>query len=87
MGHALAQPAWGHRKIWALTRHDGHKVSQSTVLRPLRDEGLLLALEYQKQAVSRPRIAKPPSRSPLMARTRCGNWTSPSEPPRVRWRV
>lgn len=49
MGHALAQPAWGYRKIWALTRHDGHKVSQSTVLRPLRDEGLLLALEYQKQ--------------------------------------
>lgn len=35
-GHALAKPAWGHRKIWALTRHDGHKVSQATVLRLLR---------------------------------------------------
>ena len=27
--HALAKPAWGHRKIWAMTRHDGHKVSQA----------------------------------------------------------
>ena len=49
VGHALAKPAWGHRKIWALTRHAGHKVSQATVLRLLRDEGLLLASEYQKQ--------------------------------------
>ncbi|MDO5678584.1 MAG: hypothetical protein Q4G35_13900, partial [Propionibacteriaceae bacterium] len=32
-----------------MTRHDGHKVSQATVLRLLRDEGLLLASEYQKQ--------------------------------------
>ena len=47
--HALAHPAWGHRKIWALTRHDGHQVSQATVLRLLRDEGLLLACQYQKQ--------------------------------------
>ena len=49
VGHALAKPVWGHRKIWALTRHDGHKVSQATVLRLLRDEGLLLASQYQKQ--------------------------------------
>ena len=49
VGHALAKPAWEHRKIWALTRHDGHKVSQATVLRLLRDEGLLLASQYQKQ--------------------------------------
>ncbi|AQP46184.1 transposase [Tessaracoccus flavus] len=49
VGHALAKPAWGHRKIWALTRHAGHEVSQATVLRLLRDEGLLLASEYQKQ--------------------------------------
>ena len=47
--HALAKPAWGHRKIWALTRHDGHKVSQATVLRLLRDDGLILPSEYQKQ--------------------------------------
>ncbi|WP_246840059.1 integrase core domain-containing protein [Auritidibacter sp. NML130574] len=47
--HALAHPAWGHRKIWAMTRHDGHRVSQATVLRTLRDEGLILPAEYQKQ--------------------------------------
>ena len=27
--HALAHPAWGHRKIWAMVRHDGHVVSES----------------------------------------------------------
>ncbi|HAM13950.1 MAG TPA: transposase, partial [Microbacterium sp.] len=47
--HALAHPAWGHRKIWAMTRHDGHRVSQATVLRLLRDDGLILPSEYQKQ--------------------------------------
>lgn len=47
--HALSKPAWGHRKIWALTRHDGHNVSQATVLRILRDDGLILASGYQKQ--------------------------------------
>lgn len=47
--HALATPAWGHRKIWALTRHDGHRVSQATVLRLLRDDGLILPSGYQKQ--------------------------------------
>ena len=40
--HALAHPVWGHRKIWAMVRHDGHVVSQATVLRLLRDEGLIL---------------------------------------------
>ncbi|WP_415783871.1 IS3 family transposase, partial [Micrococcus flavus] len=35
--HALAHPAWGHRKIWAMVRHDGHVVSEATVLRILRD--------------------------------------------------
>lgn len=47
--HALAHPAWGHRKIWAMTRHDGHRVSQATVLRLLRVDGLILPSEYQKQ--------------------------------------
>ena len=47
--HALAHPAWGHRKVWAMTRHDGHKVSPATVLRLLRDDGLILPSEYQKQ--------------------------------------
>ncbi|WP_460581601.1 transposase, partial [Humibacter ginsengisoli] len=47
--HALEHPAWGHRKVWAMVRHDGHRVSQSTVLRALRDEGLLLPAEYQRE--------------------------------------
>lgn len=32
-----------------MTRRDGHKVSQATVLRVLRDDGLILWSEYQKQ--------------------------------------
>lgn len=47
--HARAHPAWGHRKVWAMTRHDGHRVSQATVLRLLRDEGLILPANYQRE--------------------------------------
>jgi transposase InsO family protein len=47
--HVSAHPAWGHRKVWAMTRHDGHRVSQATVLRILRDEGLILPAEYQRE--------------------------------------
>jgi len=32
-----------------MVRHGGHVVSQATVLRTLRDDGLLLPAEYQKQ--------------------------------------
>jgi hypothetical protein len=47
--HALAHPAWGHRKIWAMVRHDGHVVSAATILRLLRDEGLILPANYQRE--------------------------------------
>lgn len=47
--HATDHPAWGHRKIWAMVRHDGHVVSEATVLRVLRDEGLLLPAQYQRE--------------------------------------
>jgi putative transposase len=47
--HALAHPAWGHRKVWAMVRHDGHVVSQASVLRLLRDEGLILPAAYQRE--------------------------------------
>src|SRR5450756_1198317 len=47
--HALAHPAWGHRKVWAMVRYDGHRVSQATVLRLLRDEGLILEANYQRE--------------------------------------
>ena len=49
IGHALAHPAWGHRKVWAMARHDGHQVSQASVLRALRDEGLILPAQYQRE--------------------------------------
>ena len=32
-----------------MTRHDGHRVSQATVLRLLRDEGLILEANYQRE--------------------------------------
>jgi transposase InsO family protein len=45
----LAHPAWGHRKVWAMVRYDGHRVSAATVLRLLREEGLLLEATYQRE--------------------------------------
>lgn len=49
LAHATKHPAWGHRKIWVMTRHDGHVVSEATVLRLLRDEGLILAAHYRRE--------------------------------------
>jgi putative transposase len=47
--HAEAHPAWGHRKVWAMTRFDGHQVSPATVLRTMRRRGLLLEASYQRE--------------------------------------
>ena len=47
--HAVAHPAWGHRKVWAMVRHDGHVVSEATVLRLLRDQSLILPAHYQRE--------------------------------------
>ena len=47
--HGLAHPAWGHRKVWAVCRHDGLAVSAASVLRLLREEGLLLEASYQRE--------------------------------------
>lgn len=49
LAHALGHPAWGHRKVWAMVRHDGHVVSEATVLRLLREEGLLVPAHYQRE--------------------------------------
>jgi transposase InsO family protein len=46
---ATAHPAWGHRKVWAMARHAGHRVACSTVLRILGDENLLLKADYQRE--------------------------------------
>jgi hypothetical protein len=47
--HAAEHPAWGHRKVWAMCRYDGHRVSQASVLRLMRDEGLLVEANYQRE--------------------------------------
>ena len=47
--HATKHSAWGHRKIWAMVRHEGHVVSEATVLRTLRDEGLILPAHHQRE--------------------------------------
>ncbi len=46
---ATRHPAWGHRKIWAVARHAGHQVSQSSVLRILDAAELLLKADYQRE--------------------------------------
>jgi putative transposase len=45
--YAEEWPAWGHRKIAALMRADGHQMSTSTVQRALRRRGLLLPVGYR----------------------------------------
>ena len=43
-------PAWGHRKIWAMGRYDGHDFgSQSSVRRAMARRGLLQPLRYQAE--------------------------------------
>ena len=49
VAHASAHPAWGHRKVWAMCRCDGHGASQATVMRVLQDEGMLLAVNTTKE--------------------------------------
>ncbi|MGX5694554.1 IS3 family transposase, partial [Dermacoccus abyssi] len=39
--HGTKHSARGHRKIRAMVRHEGHVVSEATVLRTLRVEGLI----------------------------------------------
>ncbi len=47
--HALRHPAWGDRKIWALTVADGDRVSMRTVHRILDERGLLHGRRYQAE--------------------------------------
>lgn len=41
--------AWGHRKIWAMLRADGVRVSRSSVLRALARRDLLMPVRYQAE--------------------------------------
>jgi putative transposase len=46
---AEAWPAWGHRKVWAMMRHDDHDVTVSSVRRVMARRGLLLPVRYQAE--------------------------------------
>ena len=64
--HAETHTAWGHRKVWAMTRHDGHRASASTTLRILRRRGLLQPAGYTRErrqlaASRRAAFTAPPS--------------------------
>lgn len=59
--------AWGHRKIWAMLRADGVRVSRSSVERALRRRDLLLPVRYQRErrqlaATRRAAFVDPPVR-------------------------
>lgn len=66
VGLAREHPAWGHRKVWAMARHAGHRVTTSTVLRILEEENLLLKADYQRErrqlaAARKAAFAAPPT--------------------------
>jgi putative transposase len=68
--YALRYPAWGHRKIWALTVADGHRVSQRTVHRILDERGLLNGRRYQAERRELARARKQAFHEPPTRRNR-----------------
>jgi HTH-like domain len=71
----------GHRKIWAMVRHDGNAVSEATILRLLRDQGLILPAQYRRERRKLADAARPRLRPSRPGRTRSGSWTSASSRP------
>jgi transposase InsO family protein len=68
--YALKYPAWGHRKIWALTIADGHRASQRTVHRILDELGLLHPRRYQAERRELARARKATFHDPPTRRNR-----------------
>ncbi|MGW6928434.1 transposase [Lentzea sp. NPDC054927] len=68
--YAADWPAWGHRKIAAMMRADGHTVSTSTVERALRRRGLLLPSGFRADRRSWSRLRKRVFRDPPTERNR-----------------
>jgi putative transposase len=68
--YALRYPAWGHRKIWALTVADGHRVSMRTVHRILDARGLLHGRRYQAERRELARARKQTFHDPPTRRNR-----------------
>lgn len=68
--YAEAWPAWGHRKIAALMRADGHPVSTSTVERALRRRNLLLPKGFRADRKSWAMLRRRVFREPPTERNR-----------------
>jgi putative transposase len=68
--YALRYPAWGHRKIWALTVAEGHQVSMRTVHRILDERGLLNGRRYQAERRELARARKATFHDPPTRRNR-----------------
>jgi putative transposase len=73
--YAADWPAWGHRKIAAMMRADGHvvegrAVSNSTVLRALRRRGLVLPVGFRADRKSWARLRRRVFRDPPTERNR-----------------
>ena len=68
--YAADWPAWGHRKIAAMMRVDGHQVSTSTVERALRRRGLLIPSGFRADRRSWSRLRKRVFRDPPRERNR-----------------
>ena len=80
--HALAHPAWGHRKVWAMCRHDGHRVSAGHRAAAAARGGAAAGGELPAGTPPARRPAQGGVRRPSRpGRTRCGSWTSPSSRP------
>lgn len=62
--------AWGHRKIWAMLRRDGYVVSQSSVKRALKAQGLLLPARYQAERRALGKARKALFTTPVVRRNR-----------------
>ena len=62
--HALAHPAWGHRKVWAMCRNDDLPVLPATVLRLLREEACCCRRITSGNVASSPPRARPDADTP-----------------------
>lgn len=68
--YAADWPAWGHRKIAAMMRADGHDASTSSVQRALRRRGLLLPRGYRADRRSWARLRRQVFHDPPTERNR-----------------
>jgi transposase InsO family protein len=68
--YAADWPAWGHRKIAAMMRADGHQASDSSVERALRRRGLLLPQGFRADRKTMARIRRQVFTDPVTGRNR-----------------